>query len=274
MSIPGSGSIACVALFALAAAPYAARGDDKWELGGVGICADDVFSGCNQLVHGQAQTHDLQGAIGADRDFMTVETKNRHSYEVRAFNSNQPWTAPATINTTTVDRVDSAGVVLTAGFAPDGTGATGIVANWNAVRWIGTADQRDFIRVVSNLEFASNANDQYDIELLDTTYFVPRWNSSGGQVTVMLIQNTQSATVTGSVFFYSNAGLLLHTQPLSVPVNGSQLINTSSIPALVGFSGHAHIAHLGGWGALSTKAVALEPATGFSFDTAGAPMPR
>jgi hypothetical protein len=274
MSIPGSRALVCAALFALTAAPYAAQGDDKWELGGTALCVDDAASNCNQLTHGQPQTHDLQGAVGADVDFMTVETRNRHSYEVRAFNSNQPWTAPGTINTTKVDRVNAAGTVLTAGFAPDGTGATGIVANWNAVRWIGTANQRDFIRVVSNLEFASNANDQYDIELLDTTYFVPRWNSSGGQVTVMLIQNTQSVAVTGSVFFYSNAGALLHTEPLNVPVNALQVINTGSIPALAGSSGHAHIAHLGGWGALSTKAVALEPATGFSFDTVGAPIPR
>lgn len=137
------------------------RADDKWELGGVAGCIDDDSSNCNQLIHGQAQTHDLQGAPGADQDWMTVETKNRRSYEVRAFNSNQPWTAPSTINTTTLDRVDAAGTVLTAGFAPDGPGAFSPVGSWQAVRWIGAADQRDFVRVQSNLVFASNANDQY-----------------------------------------------------------------------------------------------------------------
>ena len=266
-------SLACAALLA-AALPAGVQADDKWELCGAPGCIDDIAANSNQLIHGRPQTHDLEGAPGVDIDFMTVETKNRRSYEVRGFNSNQPWTGPATLGTTSIARVDSNGAILTAGFAPDGAGPAGGFANWNAVRWIGTADQRDFIRVQSNLALASNANDQYDVELLETTYFVPRWNNSNGQTTIFLIQNVESTTVTGSVFFYDNAGALLHTEPLSVPRNGMQVIVTGAIANLAGLSGHAHIAHLGGWGALSAKAVALDPATGFSFDTLAAPRPR
>ena len=273
MKTLGSRALSCAALIAVFTLPGVAHAHDKWEAGGGTFCADDVAPNCNQLIHGQPQTHDLEGAIGADLDFMAVETRARRSYEVRAFNSNQAWTGLGTVNTSIVDRVNAAGTVLTAGFAPDTPGPSSI-GTWNAVRWVGAADQRDFIRVRSNLVVASTANDQYDVELLETTYFVPRWNASGGQVTVFLVQNTTTGTVGGTLFLYNAAGALLHSEPLSVPRDGLQIFTTATLGALTGLSGHAQIAHLGGWGALSVKSVALEPATGFSFDTPGAQRPR
>jgi hypothetical protein len=65
----------------------------------------------------------------------------------------------------------------------------------------------------------------------------------------------------------------VHTEPLGVSANALQIFNTASIPALAGISGHALVAHDGGYGALAGKAVALEAATGFSFDTALTPKP-
>jgi hypothetical protein len=53
-----------------------------------------------------------------------------------------------------------------------------------------------------------------------------------------------------------------------------QVIPTGSVAALVGRSGSAQIAQLGGYAALAGKAVALEPATGFTFDTPVMPVPR
>jgi hypothetical protein len=50
------------------------------------------------------------------------------------------------------------------------------------------------------------------------------------------------------------------------------VFDTSSIPTLAGESGSARVAHFGGVGALAGKAVALEPSTGFTFDTALAPL--
>src|SRR5215510_13445136 len=119
MKTLGSRALSCAALVAVALLPRVARANDKWEGGGGGFCADDVAPNCNQLIHGLPQTHDLEGPVGADLDFMAVETKARRSYEVRAFNSNQAWTGVATINTAIVDRVTAGGAVLTPGFAPD-----------------------------------------------------------------------------------------------------------------------------------------------------------
>jgi hypothetical protein len=51
-------------------------------------------------------------------------------------------------------------------------------------------------------------------------------------------------------------------------------MNTAAIPALAGASGSASIAHDGGWGGLAAKGVAVEPATGFTFDTPATTLPR
>lgn len=107
----------------------------------------------------------------------------------------------------------------------------------------------------------------------DTTYLLPRWNSSGTQTTVFLIQNGSRSPVTGSILLYNAAGVLGHTQPLSLVARGLQVFSTAGIPALAGGSGSAAIVHDGSYGALSGKAVAFEPSTGFTFDTLIAPIP-
>ena len=50
-------------------------------------------------------------------------------------------------------------------------------------------------------------------------------------------------------------------------------LNTSSVLVLQGQSGSVTVAHDGPYGTLSGKAVAVEPATGFTFDTAMVPRP-
>ena len=45
------------------------------------------------------------------------------------------------------------------------------------------------------------------------------------------------------------------------------MLNTASLAALAGMSGTITIAHDGRYGDLAGKSVALEPATGFSFDS-------
>jgi hypothetical protein len=114
----------------------------------------------------------------------------------------------------------------------------------------------------------------YDVELYDTTLFVPRFNNSATQTTVFVVQNTTNAPVSGFVYFHDAGGALLFPVALSIVEHGVQVFNTAAIPALAGKSGSATIAQLGGYGALTGKAVAVEPATGFTFDTAITPVPR
>jgi hypothetical protein len=259
-----------------ALAVSAASADDKWELGGGGQCAnDDTNVTCNELWPGVRQTHDLQGLAAApDQDWMLVESKAGRSYEVRLTSANLALNSPVcTTACVPMDRVNAAGAVQTAGVAPNGAGpANGGTGTSLVARWMATADQRDWIRVRGDQVATLTANDQYDIELLDTTYFVPRWNQSGSQTTVFLVQNTSPAAVTGNIRFYDTAGALLHTEPLTVPRNGLRVFPVGSVPALVGQGGSAAIVHTGGFGALAGKAVALEPSTGFTFDTLIVPM--
>lgn len=268
--------IAALAVSALTVASWAGA-HDAWDLN-AGFCNDDVSSAvCNQLLHGVEQRHDMQAVSPArDLDWYIVETKARHSYEVRVFGtSNLLQTGSTTGFGTRVNRVDATGTVLTAPVVPDGTIHYADGASNLAVRWVGGgAAQRDFIRVEGNDFSNPNDFDEYSIVFFDTTVFIPRFNNAGGQVTVLLIQNASPAVVTGSIFFYSSAGALLHTEPLAVAVQGLQVVATSGLAPLAGLSGSVVIAHTGGFGAIAAKSVALEPSTGFSFDTPGTTLPH
>jgi hypothetical protein len=273
--------IPALAVGVLAAA--GAQANDRWEASTSSCANDDTVTtsgggSCNQLIHGQRQVHDVQSTSPArDEDWMVVETKLRHSYEAKIFSSSTVLSISSTFpagNSLLMNRVNAAGTTLTSSIAPDGTLQYGDTGGWLAVRWIGAANQRDWIRVQGKNFDNPSFNDQYEIEFADTTYFLPRFNNANGQVTVLLIQNTTSAAVTGSIFFYSTAGALLHTEPLNIPVFGMQTVNTAAIGPLAGLSGHATIAHNGGYGALAGKSVALESATGFSFDTPAVPIPK
>ncbi len=170
-----------------------------------------------------------------------------------------------------IARVNGAGVVLTNGV--DGNEAPrhldGTVGR--TVRWTASSSTVDMLRAVPG---SPSGTSVYDIGFYDTTLFVPRWNTTATQTTVLFLQNTTNITVTGSVYFHNAAGALLATVPVSVPHHGLQVIQTASVPGLAGQSGSAQIAQLGGYSALVGKAVALEPATGFTFDTAILPMAR
>lgn len=269
-------TIGALGMCLLMAAPLA-MAHDRWEeVPEYGLTDDNPADQINELRQGHVQRHDLEApsAGAADLDHILVNVKQRHSYEGRLITQSSRLdtdTAAGCATCAHFDRLDGGGfAVVQESSRP--TGQPGI----NTVRFIHTAaDAFQYLRVTgSTVNGNLAATDIYEIEFFDTTYFVPRWNNAGGQVTVFLIQDDTAATVSGSVFFYNPAGTLLHTEPLSVGVYGLRSINTSAIPALAGFSGSATVAHTGGWGALSGKAVALDPSTGFSFDTPFQFIPR
>jgi hypothetical protein len=127
---------------------------------------------------------------------------------------------------------------------------------------------------VTGASGTEDAGSLYTLRYWDTTYTVPRWNSSGGQSTVFVLTSLVQRPVTGNIYFFSGTGTLLHTQALSLSQNVPYVFNTSSVGALVAQSGYALVAHDAGYGGLAGKAVALEPSTGFTFDTVMAPIPQ
>jgi hypothetical protein len=112
----------------------------------------------------------------------------------------------------------------------------------------------------------------YRLRAYETTYAVPRFNNSASQTTVLLVQNPSSYTIAGNVYFWNVAGGLLATQPFSVAAKGLFGLGTGSV--VPGQSGTITLASDGRYGDLAGKTVALEPATGFSFDSPMVPRPH
>jgi hypothetical protein len=253
----------------LLAAASSALAVDPWEIGSDGTSGSTT----NILRHADVQFgHDLEGTTAApDRDWMVMVTKARHSYEVRVGSWRWLDDCAAPDCPSRVDRVNAAGVVLTEGFSgnEDPSGPIGSVGR--TVRWIAATDATDYLLAFALTGLGASP---YDVALYDTTLFLPRWNNTATQTTVLFLQNTTNVTVTGSVYFHDGGGALLATVPVSVPQHGLQVISTASVPGLAGQSGSAQIAQMGGYGALVGKAAALEPATGFTFDTPITPLSR
>jgi hypothetical protein len=111
------------------------------------------------------------------------------------------------------------------------------------------------------------ADDVYRFRFRETSSFIPHFNNQGSQVTVLVLQNTGPLPVSGHAWFWGPTGALLASAPLSVPARGTATVATATVPGLAGQSGSVTLSHDGGYGALTGKAVALEPATGFTFDT-------
>lgn len=117
-------------------------------------------------------------------------------------------------------------------------------------------------------------DDVYRVRAYETTSRSPRFNNTGGQFTVIQLQNASDVVVTGTVWYWSGGGTLLDTQPIALAPWGSTAINTSSRPALVGQGGSLTVTSNAPYGALTGKAVSLEPANGLSFDALLEPRPR
>jgi hypothetical protein len=151
------------------------------------------------------------------------------------------------------------------------TGTVVGMGSAQALRWqrrAATADVRPFIRVRSTgCTTGCGPDDVYRIRAYETTATIPRFNNSATQATIVVLQNTTDAPIATNLDFWSTGGSHLAAAPLTLAPRGLGVVSGPSIPALVGQSGSITITSDGPYGALAGKAVALEPATGFSFDS-------
>jgi hypothetical protein len=146
-----------------------------------------------------------------------------------------------------------------------GTGAA------QALRWqrrSAVPESREHIRVRSvSCTTECGADDTYRLRVYETTGVIPRFNNFGSQVTVLILQNTTSQPVTGTADFWDTSGTLLASQAFALGPKAVGLFGTSSIAGLNGTSGSVTITHDAPYGGLTGKTVALEPTSGFSFDS-------
>jgi hypothetical protein len=222
----------------------------------------------NELMHASEQWHDLAALSGgfADEDWYRISQRPYSSYEVAvdAISGDIPGRpyqiARVAADGTTVLQTGS----LTGGLTNRSLRFVNATAN-------AITDQYIVVRGAA-CGLKCGSDDVYRIRASETTATIPRFNNSGTQVTVLTIQNPTDYPISGTIYFWDSAGTLVTTSALSLASKQLHVFGTQAVAPNV--SGHITIAHSGRYGDLTGKAVALEPATGFSFDTHLSHRPR
>jgi hypothetical protein len=259
-----------VSLLVALAAP---AGADVWDTQG----DNDNSNGTdNELIHGSMQVHDLgvlSGPTVADQDWYLLAQKPRSSYEIVIDETSGdisggkgPLFERVAVTGTTVQ-------VLQTSIPVDDLLAFSRTMRFQNLSANSVSDQ--YIRVMSdNCTTDCGPDDRYRIRAYETTYAIPRFNSSTTQGTVVLIQNPTDYIANGTLIFFNAAGQVLHQQPFTINPHALYTLSAGSIGALVGQSGSITVVNDARYGDLVGKSVALEPSTGFAFDTPMTWRPR
>jgi hypothetical protein len=240
---------------------------DVWDLGTDND--NTVGSTINELTHGTDQVHDLAVLAGVivDVDFFRIGLRAGTSWEVLVDGTSTGLGIGANL----LQLVDSSGVPLLPSLPAGGVGIS------RALRLLNNTllDQPSQLIRVGDAACAllCTSATQYRILARETTVSLARFNNNATQVTVLMTQNLTPSLVNATAIFYDAAGNRLHAQNYTIPPHGVNITPTSAIGALAGLSGSLTIVHDAPYAGINAKAVALEPATGFSFDTPGVYKP-
>jgi hypothetical protein len=225
----------------------------------------------NELIHGSIQIHDLGVLSGlqVDEDWYLVGQQARSSYELVV----DGVSGDVNDKGVEVQRLDSSLALIQTSLA-----VTPGLDYARTLRWENTRAtfwRDDYLRIRSaNCTTSCGPDDQYRVRFYETSFAIPRFNVSAAQTTVLLIQNPTSYDVTGNAYFWNATGTLEHTQPFQVNAHALYSLALGTVPILVNKNGTITISHTARYGDLVGKAVALEPGTGFSFDSPMVWRPR
>jgi len=212
-----------------------------------------------ELFHGYSELEDLAATGGvANTDFYSISQKPFSSYEIMVDATSGDIGPPLD-----VDRIASDGSTVIQSSVGTGPGFT------RTLSWMNNTPgevNNETVRVRSTgCTTDCGTDDVYGIHAFETTYSIPRFNNAGTQVTVLLLENPTNHDIGGYVYFWNPAGALVGTLPFSM--TPKQLIVFNTATAAPGVGGTVTVVHSGRYGDLLGKTVALEPATGFSFDS-------
>jgi hypothetical protein len=245
--------------FSLACTPAFA---DVWD---TAVDTDDGTGTDNTPIHGTIQVHDLGVRPGPllDEDWYSMEARGFASYEaiIDGLTGDTGGSLSFTVLAADGSTVLSTGTSL---------GSASCTLCTQTLRFENdqAAPRPLFIRVGSpGCGTSCDSADQYTFRFLETTYAAPRYNNAGGQATFLVLHNVSELPVSGHVHLFNQAGTQVGSQAFSLAVNAHVVLNTGAIVGGAGTSGVITVSHDGRYGSLAGKAVALEPATGFSFDT-------
>jgi len=228
---------------------------DDWDAAAV---KDNTAAATRNLLQsGTTQTHDLQAVGGvADQDWFVVNVDLFRQYEINV---------SAVTGDTPIDNLDflelydATGVVLVQQ-AP----TVGVPGVEKQLRFL--SDSTTFrVRVKGNAN--SPATARYNITLTEATMYCPRYNNSGTQVSVLIVQNATNDNCGIAADFFNEAGSYITSFSANANANGMVVLAVGSVPGLPGTKGSVQLHPFCAPTALKAKMVALEPSTGFSFDT-------
>jgi pectate lyase len=234
----------------------------------VGTISDDDASSLalRELAHGSSLWEDLSAQTGtAGEDAFRLSQSAFSSYEV-ILDAVSGDASPAVLERLAADNVT---VLQTA----TGSG----VGSARSLRWenaAGASVTNQHVRARGGCAGACGPDDVYRLRAWETTGRIARFNNSGSQGTVLILQNPGGRTVAGRAHFWAGSGSLLGTHPFTLAGRATLVLNTLTLPALVGQTGSVTVTHDGGYDGLVGKAVSLEPSTGFSFDAPMSSRPR
>jgi hypothetical protein len=231
---------------------------------GLGTIVDDelgISLSSNELTHGAEQRTDLL----VRPDYYRIGQGAHASYEV-VIDATSGDIVPIAL-----DRLAADGSTVLQSASPSGAGGS------VSLRWqnsSATPIVQQTLRVDGSCAAACGADDVYRIRAFDTTYRIPRFNNAGSQVTVLILQNPADHPIAGTVWFWNATGTLLNMHPFGLADRETLVLNTATVPGVASQAGAMTVSHDGRYGELTGKTVALEPSTGFSFDTPMLPVPR
>lgn len=248
----------------LSAPSGATLGDSQAQ---VTIADDDAPAlAARELAHGTRLWDDLSGQTGtAGEDAFRIHQAPRASYEVLV-DAVSGDAAPPVVERLAADNV----TVLQTG-VPLGTG-DGVALRWENTASAPVANQHVRVRS-SGCTTGCGPDDVYRVTARETTASVPRFNNTGGQATVLVLQNTTARAASGRAYFWSASGVLLGTHAFALGPRASAAVNTTTVAGVAGQGGSITVAHDAGYGGIAGKAVSVDPASGASFDTPLAPKP-
>jgi glucose/arabinose dehydrogenase len=236
------------------------------DAAGVGTIVDDDAPSLSsiELTHGSRLVADLAGGIG---DLYRLFQTPLSSWEV-VLDEVSGDTVPGL----RLERLGSDNASILQSAAATGTGSS------LSLRWrngLNAAVPNHTLRVRTPACGAGcGADDTYRLRAYETTLAGARFNNAAGQNTIVILQNPTREVVNATVVFWSQIGAAMHQAAVTVPAEGTFVLPTASLAGLAGQSGSFTVSHDAPYGTLTGKAVSLDPAAGFSFDTPLRVRPR
>lgn len=266
--------LACVALGLVVFAP-AARAD-VWDSA---TDTDDVIYTDNELIHGSNQLHDLGVRYSSTSDCTYVSTP---CTDVDWYLINSPayssW--EVVIDGTTGD------IGYSFNFArwTNGGGSnlqtyTSVTPGWDYAKFLAwenttSTDTRYMVKVWNpSCGTSCSTSDQYRIRSMETTIGIPRFNNSGGQVTVLICQNVSTRSISGRAHLWNETASATPITSITFTLTSRDVTTWNLSTYANTYRGAITVTHNGRYGEVVCKSVALEPATGFSFDSPGVTKP-